>query len=411
MVGQQLFERFLPHTGAYHEIWLDDENIATAPTTEAGEEPLYGQTYLPRKFKVAIAPPGDNCIDVYTQDVGLIAIAPDNTLQGFNLLVGGGLGMTHNKPKTFPRLADPLAFVTPERVVAVVEQIVGMHRDYGDRTNRKHARLKYLVHEWGLERFRAELEQRLGTRLEPAASVAPAPLQLHLGWHAQDNGRWYLGVSVENGRIQDGENVRLKTGLREIIATFQPGVHFTPNHDLLLTNVRETDKMAIEGILRQYGIPRHQDLSNVQRHSLACPALPTCGLALAEAERALPEVIDRLEAELARLGLQDEALTLRMTGCPNGCARPYVADLAFVGRSLDKYMIYVGGSIEGRRLNQPFQDLVPASALVDTILPLFIFFKQARWSEESFGDFCTRVGIETLRTVAETHQEEQAVYA
>jgi sulfite reductase (ferredoxin) len=410
-VGQHISDHLLPHTRAYHEIWLDGEKIDPGPLPDGEEEPIYGKAYLPRKFKIGIAPPGDNCIDVYTQDVGLVAIARDDTVQGFNLLVGGGLGMTHNKPNTFPRLADPLAFVTPDQVTPVVEHIVAIQRDFGDRTNRKHARLKYLVHEWGVERFRAAVEERLGDRLQLIVPMPPAQLDLHLGWHRQGNGQWYLGISVENGRLQDVEDVRLKTGLREIITTFRPGIHLTPNHDLLLTDVEEGDRLAIAALLTKYGVPPAQNLSNVQRYSLACPALPTCGLALAEAERALPAVIDRLEAEIARLGLQDDKLSIRMTGCPNGCARPYVADLAFVGRSLDKYVVYVGGSIAGSRLNQPFKDLVPTQALVDTVLPLFVFYKQARWSGESFGDFCTRVGIDTLRAAAEAYQEEPVTYA
>jgi sulfite reductase (ferredoxin) len=240
----------------------------------------------------------------------------------------------------------------------------------------------------------------LGTRLQPVVPVPPWHLELHLGWHAQENGRWYLGLSVENGRIQDVDGSRLKTGLREVIATFRPGVHFTPNYDVLLTDVRAADRVALEGMLRHYGIRHHHNLSNVRLYSMACPALPTCGLALAEAERALPTVIDHLEAEIARLGLQEDKLTIRMTGCPNGCARPYVADLAFVGRSLDKYVVYVGGRMDGTRLNQPFKDLVPTDALVDTVLPLLVFYKQSRGPGESFGDFCARVGIEALQGFA-----------
>jgi sulfite reductase (ferredoxin) len=399
-VARRLSDHLLPHTRAYHEIWLDGEKIDAGQSPEASEEPIYDTAYLPRKFKIGVAPPGDNCIDVYTQDIGLVAVVHNAALHGFNVLVGGGLGMTHNKPRTFPRLADPLAFVTPEHVVPVVEHIVGIQRDYGDRTDRRHARLKYLIHEWGLGRFRDELERRLDSRLQPVVPVPPWHLDLHLGWHEQGHDRWYLGLSVENGRIQDVDGSRLKTGLREVIATFRPGVHFTPNHDVLLTDVGAAERGALEGMLRHYGIQRHHDLSNVRLYAMACPALPTCGLALAEAERALPSVIDHLEAEIARLGLQEDKLTIRMTGCPNGCARPYVADLAFVGRSLDKYVVYVGGRMDGTRLNQPFKDLVPTDALVDTVLPLFVFYKQSRGPGESFGDFCTRVGIEALQGFA-----------
>ncbi len=408
-VAQRLSDHLLPRTRAYHEIWLDGEKIDDGHHHGEPEEPIYGTAYLPRKFKIGVAPPGDNCIDVYTQDIGLVAVVQDDTLQGFNVLVGGGLGMTHNKPNTFPRLADPLAFVTPEHVISVVEHIVCIQRDYGDRANRRHARMKYLIHAWGLERFRDELERRLGYALRPVVPVPPLQLDLHLGWHKQADDRWYLGVSVENGRIQNLDDLHLKTGLREVLTTFRSGVRLTPNHDILLTDVREEDKVAVEVMLRKYGIRPHHDLSNVHLYSMACPALPTCGLALAEAERTLPAVIDQLEAEIACLGLQDEKMAIRMTGCPNGCARPYVADLAFVGRSLDKYIVYVGGRLDGTRLNQPFKDLVPTAELVDTVLPLLVFYKQGREPGESFGDFCARVGIGALQTFAEAYQE-QAVH-
>ncbi|MCI0397668.1 MAG: NADPH-dependent assimilatory sulfite reductase hemoprotein subunit [Chloroflexi bacterium] len=388
--ARRISDHLRPHTRAYHEIWLDGEKVSSG---ETGEEPIYGQNYLPRKFKIAIAYPGDNCVDVYTQDVGLVPVVQGGALQGYNLLVGGGLGMTHNKPETFPRLADALAFVLPAEVVPAVEAVVTIHRDHGDRGNRKHARLKYLVHDWGIERFRAEVERRLGYRLSPVVPTPPFELELHLGWHEQGDGCVYLGLSVENGRIQDTGNSGLKTGLREIIRAFRPGIALTPNQDILLTGLDPADREPIEAILRRYAIPTPGQLANVQLYSMACPALPTCGLALAESERALPAIIDELEAELAQLGLQDERLTVRMTGCPNGCARPYVADLAFVGRSADKYVIYVGGRRDGTRLNRPYQDLVPRDELVATIRPLLVHFSQARQPGESFGDFCHRVDV------------------
>lgn len=399
--AQRISDHLLPRTKAYHEIWLNGDKIYDGQRQSSEpEEPIYGRAYLPRKFKIGIACPGDNCIDVYTQDVGLVAIVERGALRGFNVLVGGGMGMTHNMPDTFPRLADPLAFVTPEQVIPVVEQVVRIQRDYGDRVNRKHARMKYLIHEWGIDKFREELEQRLGYRLEPVAPMPPSQLDLHLGWQAQGDGRWYLGISIENGRIQDSDGQRLKSGLREIIKIFRPGVRLTPSQDLLLTDLQEQHKADVEALLREYAIRRENKISNVQLYSMACPALPTCGLALAEAERALPPVIDRLEAEIARLGLQDEKFSVRMTGCPNGCARPYVADVGFVGRTLNKYTIFVGGRMDGSRLNQVFKDLVPIDELVDAVLPLFIFFKQAREPGEGFGDFCARVGTAALLSFA-----------
>lgn len=403
-VAERLSDHLLPRTRAYHEIWLEGEKVYSGGEPGGPQEPIYGRAYLPRKFKIGVAAPGDNCIDVYTQDVGLVAIVRDGALHGFNVLVGGGLGMTHNKPETFPRLADPLAFVTPEQVVPVVEQIVCVQRDHGDRANRKHARLKYLIHDRGLGWFRAEVERRLGYELAPVAAMPPFELDLHLGWHEQGDGRWYLGLSVENGRIRDLGGLRLKTGLRRIVRAFRPGVRLTANHDLLLTGLHAEQKAGVEALLREHGIPLQGELSNARLYSMACPALPTCGLALAEAERALPAVIDELEAELERLGLREERLAIRMTGCPNGCARPYVADLAFVGRSRDTYVVFVGGRTDGTRLNRVFQDLVPRQALVETVRPLFVFYKQARFPGEAFGDFCDRVGVAALKAFAADFQ-------
>lgn len=404
-IAGEISRRFLPRTRAYHEIWLDGEKITGEDEPADENDPIYGKAYLPRKFKIGIAYPGDNSIDVYAQDVGLIALVEDGRLVGFNLLAGGGLGMTHKKSDTFPRLADPVCFVTPEEAIAVIEQIVLIHRDYGDRSNRRHARLKYVIHEWGLDRFKDELQTRLGYPLKPIRPTRPLKLELYLGWHALGEGRYYLGISVENGRIKDEGNLRLKSGLREIVSRFRPSVSLTPNQDILLTDLREEDRPVIDSILEDYGIRQAHELSNVQKYSMACPALPTCGLAISEAERALPGVIDELEETLEELGLADERLTVRMTGCPNGCARPYVADIGFVGRSLDQYTVYVGGRADGTRLNQLFQDLVPLPDLVSTLRPLLELYARERIPEESFGDFCNRAGIDTLRSYAENHRE------
>lgn len=402
-VADALAEATLPATRAYHEVWIDGEkaysgqDVAAEP---AEDDPLYGPRYLPRKFKIGVAYPGDNSVDVYTQDVGLIAVAEGETLRGFNLLVGGGLGMTHKKPNTFPRLADPLAFVTPEEAVSVVRHVIGIQRDEGDRTNRRHARMKYLIHDWGLDRFREELERRLGYRLAPPAETPPLQLDLYLGWHAQGDGRHWLGLSVENGRIQDVGDFRLKTALRRLAETYRPGIRLTPNHDVLLTDLRDEDRAGIEALLAEHGVALPDRLSQARTHAMACPAMPTCGLAIAESERVMPDVMDALERELEALGLGEETLTIRMTGCPNGCARPYVADLGFVGRSLDQYTVFVGGRPDGTRLNAPFADLVPLDEIASTVRPLFVLFQRDRRPEESFGDFCHRTGIEALRTQA-----------
>jgi len=403
VVARGISERMMPHTRAYHEIWLDGELQHDGGDTACDDEPIYGRNYLPRKFKIGVAYPGDNCVDVFTQDVGIVALAARGELTGFNVLVGGGQGMTHNKPETFPRLGDPLAFVRPSEVIDLVEQIVCVQRDYGDRSNRRHARLKYLIHDRGIDWFRAEVESRLGRTLAPPLPMPPFALELHLGWRRQSPGRWSLGIPVENGRIQDAGGVQLKSGVRAIVAGFDKPVVLTPNQDLLLTDIADGERAQIEMTLDRHGVVREQELSQVRLHSMACPALPTCGLALADAERALPAVITELEREIARLGLGAERLTVRMTGCPNGCARPYVADIGFVGRSLDRYVVLVGGRSDGTRLNRAYRDLVPRQALVATVLPLLTLYKHSRAEGEGFGDFCDRIGIAALRAYAEAH--------
>jgi sulfite reductase (ferredoxin) len=408
-LSQELADYFLPRSGAYHEVWVDGEKVYNGQEHVETIEPIYGKAYLPRKFKIGIASPGDNSIDVYTNDVGLIAVVDGDSLLGFNVVVGGGLGMTHKKADTFPRLADELAFVTVAETVPVVEEIIKIQRDHGDRTNRKHARLKYLIADWGIARFRAELEKRLGYAVKNPVPVPELELNLFLGWQEQGDGKWFLGLSVENGRIADTEERKLKAGLHEIVARFRPGVRLTTNQDLLLTDVAPEDRPLIDEILSAYDIRHEHELSNARKFSMACPAMPTCGLAIAESERVMPALIDELEAELARLGLEDEKLSVRMTGCPNGCARPYVADIGLVGRSLDRYTVFLGGRMDGTRLNWQYKDLVPLTEIVSTVRPLFVHFKQERVPGEAFGDFCQRVGLDALHQFAESHTEHAVV--
>jgi sulfite reductase (ferredoxin) len=398
----QISDHLLPRTRAYHEIWLDNEKVYDGEKLNT-DEPIYGKTYLPRKFKIAVAYPGDNCVDVYTQDIGLVAIADGATLLGFNVIVGGGMGMNHTKADTFPRLGDPLGFITPDQVIQVVENIVMVQRDYGNRTDRKYARMKYLIHNWGIDRFREELEGRLGYALLPFAPMPPLENELHLGWRDQGNGRWFLGLSIENGRLADFGDRRLKSGLRAVVETFRPGVRLTANHDILLTDILPTQRAELEALLRTYGIDVREPLSNIQLFSMACVALPTCGLAVAESERALPAVIDELEVAAAEMGLADERISIRMTGCPNGCARPYVADVAFVGRSMDQYLVLVGGQSNGTRLNVPYKDLVARDELGREVAALFDHFRLDRLPGETFGDFCQRIGVDALRTRADVY--------
>jgi sulfite reductase (ferredoxin) len=402
---RQISDHLLPRTRAYHEIWLDNEKVYDGEKLNE-DEPIYGKTYLPRKFKIAIAYPGDNCVDVYTQDVGMIAIVDGPVLLGYNVVAGGGMGMNHTKADTFPRLGDPLGFVTPNQVLEVIETIVKVQRDYGNRTDRKYARMKYLIHNWGIDRFRAEVEARLGYSLQPFAPMPPLHNELHVGWHEQGDGRWFLGISVENGRVADGEDRRLKSGLRAVIEAFRIGVRLTPNQDILLTDIAPAQRPLIEALLQTYGVNVAEPLSNIQLFSMACVALPTCGLAVAESERALPAVIDELEQVAAHMGLADERISVRMTGCPNGCARPYVADVAFVGRSMDQYLLLVGGQSNGTRLNTSYKDLVHLDDLVREVAALFDHFRHDRIAGESFGDFCARLGVDELRARADRYLAE-----
>lgn len=392
--ARTLSDALLPRTRAYHEIWVEGSRVTTdeAPV----DDPLYGTQYLPRKFKIAFAFPDDNCTDVFSNDLGLVVVARGDRIDGFNVLVGGGLGQTHNKPDTYPRLASPLAFVRPAELVEVARAVIGVQRDWGNRTNRKRARLKYLLDEQGVDWFRGQVELALGRPLPPYRDVEVTGFHDHLGWHRQDGGRWFRGVWIESGRIRDDGALRLRTALRRVVREFGTDVYLTTQQNLLLVGVRTEDRDAVDAVLRAHGVPAPQELSQVRRHAMACPAIPTCPLAVADAERALPGVVARLEGELAGMGLGDVPLAVRMTGCPNGCARPYTADLSFVGRSLGKYQVYVGGNLEGNRLAELYADLVPLDALAAVVRPLFERFRDARLPGERFGDFWARTGLVPL---------------
>jgi sulfite reductase (ferredoxin) len=395
-IARHISDQLLPRTRAYHEIWVDGEEVAGDGGDDgraaAEADPVYGERYLPRKFKTAIGLPHDNCTDVLSNDLGFLAVADGARLDGFNVLVGGGLGRTHGKEDTYPRLATPLGFVAPDDVLEAATAVILVQRDFGNRSDRRRARLKYLLDDRGLDWFRAEVESRIGRPLPPPAPVAVTGIHDHLGWHDQGDGTWFLGVHIANGRIADTDAARLRTGIREVVTRFRPGVHLTPQQNLLLTDVPARGRGTVDRILDDHGVRGVSSLPIVRRWALACPALPTCPLALAEAERALPRVLDELEAALRHLGIDDSPFTVRMTGCPNGCARPYSADLAFVGRSLGKYGIHVGGNLEGTRLAAAWADLVPLDRLVSTVLPLFERFRDERLPGERFGDFWVRAG-------------------
>jgi sulfite reductase (ferredoxin) len=400
-----LTDHLFPRTKAYHQIWLDGEALIDDSEID---DPIYGKAYLPRKFKIALAYAGDNCVDVYTNDVGLVALFDEaDQLTGFNLLAGGGMGMTHQNDATYARLADEIAFITPDQVVEVVTAIVTIHRDFGDRENRKHARLKYILQDHGVAWFRDELERRVGFTLQPIRPMPTFEVLDHLGWNDAGDGSLFLGIHVENGRIVDRGAYRLRTGLRAIVEQFQLGVRLTAQQNLLLVGIAPADRGAIDALLEEYGIRRVEQITPLRRNAMACPALPTCSLALTEAERVYPQVIDEFEDALDDLNIGDAAIVARMTGCPNGCARPYVAEVAFVGRSGDKYAVYLGGDPVGTRLAKPFLDLIPIGELVPTLRPILAHYRDTRISGESFGDFAMRVGLESLRELVTASRNEE----
>jgi sulfite reductase (ferredoxin) len=391
-----------PRTTAYHEIWLNGKPVTPAgPQAADGPpvEPLYGKVYLPRKFKTGLALPEDNCIDVYAQDLGLLAIVEDGIIVGYNVLVGGGMGMTHGNANTFPHMARPICYVPAKAVVGTAEAVVKLFRDHGNRADRKRARIKYLVHDWGVEKFRQILSEYIGAPLQEPRPVEVGGYEPHLGWHSQGDGKWYYGLSVENGRVKDEGPLRLRTALRTLVERHRPAIRLTPLQDILLCDLDASAKEDIEKTLAGFGVRRPDQLSTVQHYSMACPAIPTCGLAISESERALPVIIDQLEVELEHLALAEEKISVRMTGCPNGCARPYQSDIGLVGRSGDKFTVFVGGNVLGTQLNFLLRDLVPFTEIVPTLLPLLEHFKTSRRQGEGFGDFCRRLGAAALQAL------------
>jgi sulfite reductase (NADPH) hemoprotein beta-component len=379
-----------PATKAYHKIWLEGQEIDLTEN-KGFVDPLYGTNYLPRKFKTAFVIPPLNDIDIFTNDLGFIVIAENGKVVGYNLLAGGGMGMSHGNAQTFPRLADVLGFLRPEHLEAVAKAVLTIHRDFGDRTNRKHARLKYVLEERGANWCRAEVEKRAGITLEAARPVEFTRQGDLLGWHRQTNGNYFLGLFVENGRIKDEESYRLKAGLHAAIGKFKPEVRLTASQNLLLVNVKPEQRDSITEILKQHGVSTDNPFSPTRLASMACPALPTCGLSLAESERALPGILTRIEGLLAETGLAKEEIVIRMTGCPNGCARPFMAEIGFVGKAPNKYQLYLGGNEGSTRLNRVYKEMVKTEEIEAELRPLFSRFAAERKTNERFGDFCDRV--------------------
>ena len=386
-----------PRTRAYHEIWLDGEVVETS---EPEVEPLYREQYLPRKFKTTVALEGDNCVDVYAHDLAIVAMkAADRTLRGFNVLVGGGLGRTHNKPETFVAVAQPLAFVEPQQIVDVAREVVAVQRDYGDRANRRHARLKYTIADRGLDWFRDEVQSRLTFKLQPPEPLSWKPVDDHLGWHEQGDGTLYLGIYIENGRIADVDGVRSRTGLRKIVDELRPQVRLTAQQNVILAGIKPAGRARVEELMAEHGMAAVEAIPQAIRNAMACPAIPTCGLAVAEAERALPGLIRQLATMLDEVGLADERISFRMSGCPNGCSRPYLGDVGFVGTTLGKYDVMLGGDFNGTRLNRVFSPNVPIAEIPALLRPLFERFRSDRVSDEGFGNWVERAGFESLRGV------------
>lgn len=396
--ADDLANHFRPRTTAYYEIWLKDgDQSELVHETKADEEPIYGKTYLPRKFKIGVTLPEDNCIDVYTQDMGYIAVVESGKIIGYNIVVGGGMGMTPAKKTTFPALAKRLCFVTPDQAIPVGEAVVKVQRDFGNRSDRKQARLKYLLHDRGLDWFRDKVAEYYGKPLTELHPTDVTDVDDHIGWHEQGDGKLFLGINIENGRIKDEGSLRLKTMMRTLLTTYGMDTRLTALQGIILCNVDPKDRQDINKILADHGCKQEHELTLARRYSIACPAYPTCGLAVTESERVMPAVMDEIEAELAKYGLTDERVTVHMTGCPNGCARPYTPDIGLVGKARNKYSLYLGGNAQGTRLAFLFEDMVPQEALAPKLSPLFARFKGERIGSESFGDFCHRVGPEGLR--------------
>ncbi len=424
--AQNIADLLTAQTGAYYEIWLDGEKAISAeenPEVKAArqrngngtiihdnEEPIYGTHYMPRKFKICVTVPGDNSVDLYSQDLTLVVITnKKKQLEGFNIFAGGGLGRTHGKEETFARLADPIGYVAKDDVYDIVKAIVATQRDYGDRTDRRHARLKYLINDWGVDKFRTQVEEYFG---KPVEAFKPLPeFKYHdfLGWNEQGDGKLFLGISIENGRIKDEGSFQLKTALREIVEQFNLPIRLTSNHNVIFYDIEPDSKEAIQDILSRHGVG--DDPSKIEplvRYAMACPALPTCGLAITESERAIPGILERIRTLLDKLGLQKEHFVVRMTGCPNGCARPYLAELAFVGSAPESYQLWLGGSPNQTRLAQPYIEKLHHNDLETFLEPIFVYFKKSRKSKESFGDFCDRVGFDAIREFAASYDPQTA---
>lgn len=387
--ADKISELLMPKTKAYYEIWLDEEKIIDK---KEEEDPLYLKHYLPRKFKIGIAIPPNNEVDVLTNDLGLIAIIEDGQLLGFNIAIGGGMSTTHGNAETYARLATVIGFIsTEEKILKTVYEIVGVQRDFGNRSDRKLARLKYTVDRMGVDNFKKEVEKRTGFELEPAKPYIFNQRSDYYGWQQGENGLWYYTVFVENGRVLDDEKLALKTALLEVAKTGKSNFLFTANQNVIISDVNENDKEAIQKLLEKFKITEHTEgASAIRKNSMACVALPTCPLALAEAQRYMPALISKIEPLLVQHGLGEEDIIMRMTGCPNGCARPYAAEIAFVGTAPGRYNLQIGGDHQGQRLNKLYKESLDEVSILQELNNLFATFKNEKNGSEKFGDFVMR---------------------
>ena len=396
-------DHLLPRTSAYHEIWLEDEKIIDTKEQEEAE-PLYGPTYLPRKFKIGFAVPPSNDVDIFSQDLGFIAILNEGKLEGFNVAVGGGMGMTHGDPKTYPQLARIIGFCTPNQVIEVAEKVVSIQRDYGNRSNRKNARFKYTIDARGLDWIKSELNERLGWDLGEARPFHFDHNGDRYGW-IQGDGKWHLTLFVQSGRIKDFDGYPLMTGLREIAKIHQGEFRLTPNQNVIISNVTEEMKGKIDELVEKYHLTDGKHASALRRNSMSCVAFPTCGLAMAEAERYLPELLGKIEEILDEAGLREEEIVIRMSGCPNGCSRPALAEIAFIGKGPGKYNLYLGGSFTGDRLACLYKENIGEEEILASLRPILLQYAKERQEGEHFGDFVIRAGIvEAIRDGRDFHK-------
>ncbi|HAV65014.1 MAG TPA: NADPH-dependent assimilatory sulfite reductase hemoprotein subunit [Verrucomicrobiales bacterium] len=389
-----------PQTKAYHSIWIDGAQLNLDDEENKGfVDPLYGKTYLPRKFKTAFVIPPLNDVDILTNDLGFIAVVENDKLIGYNLAVGGGLGRSHGNQQTFPRLADVLGFFPRENLIEVAKAVLTIHRDFGDRTDRKRARLKYVIEEKGADWAREEVNRRAGIELQPAKPFTFEQQKDLYGWHQQVDGNQFFGLFIETGRIKDTEAVRMKKALRTIADRFDIEFRLTANQNVVLANIKPADKDAINGILEQHGIRTdHEQATPLHAAMMACPSLPTCGLGLAESERYLPGLIDRIEKLCDEAGIGGEEIIIRMTGCPNGCARPYMAEIGFVGKGPGRYQLWLGSNVAGTRLNRLWKEMVKDAEMEDELRPLLTRYAKERNGGERFGDWCDRVLLQEAAT-------------